>query len=100
MPTYILLNKLTEKGYDTMHDNPDRLDAVQDEIQKLGCSVVAQYALLGEWDVLSIIEAPDTATAVHMNIDLSARGTSRRVLMAALTAEEFKDALKGDIHLA
>ena len=90
MSTYVLLTKLTEKGYATMHHNPDRLDAVASEIQKLGCEVVAQYALLGEWDVLSIIEAPNTGTVLHMNIDLSARGTSSRLVMAALTAEEFK----------
>lgn len=100
MATFIMLNKLTEKGYDTMHDNPDRLDAVTDEITKLGCKVVAQYGLLGEWDVLTIFEAPDTAAAVHMHVDLSARGTSHRVLMAALTGEEYKAALKGDVHLA
>ncbi len=100
MSTYVLLTKLTEKGYETMHHNPDRLDAVEGEITKLGCSVVAQYALLGEWDVLSIIEAPDPGTVVHMNIDLSARGTSTRMVMAALTADEFKEKLKGDTHLA
>lgn len=99
MSTYVLLTKLTEKGYATMHQNPDRLDAVASEIQKLGCEVVAQYALLGEWDVLSIIEAPNTGTVLHMNIDLSARGTSSRLVMAALTAEEFKENLKGDVHL-
>lgn len=100
MSTYVLLTKLSEKGYETMHSNPDRLDAVADEIQKLGCSVISQYALLGEWDVLSIIDAPDTGTVVHMNIDLSARGTSTRMVMAALTSEEFKENLKGDVHLA
>jgi uncharacterized protein with GYD domain len=50
-----------------MHHNPDRLDAVAGEIQKLGCEVVAQYALLDEWDVLSIIEAPCSGTVVHMH---------------------------------
>jgi len=83
-----------------MHHNPDRLDAVASEIKKMGCEVVSQYAVLGEWDVLSIIEAPDTGTAFHMHIDLSARGTSSRLVMAALTAEEFKASLKGDVHLA
>jgi uncharacterized protein with GYD domain len=50
--------------------------------------------------VLSIIEGSDTGTVVHMQIDLSARGTSIRVVMAALTVEEFKANLKGDVHLA
>jgi uncharacterized protein with GYD domain len=100
MSTYVMLTKLTEKGYETMHHNPDRLDAVAGEIRKLGCEVVSQYAVLGEWDVISIIEAPDAGTAFHMHVDLSARGTSSRMVMAALTAEEFKASLKGDVHLA
>jgi uncharacterized protein with GYD domain len=66
MPTYVLLNELTAGVTRLCHHNPDRLDAVAAEIQKLGCEVVAQCALLGEWDVLSIIEAPNTGIFVHM----------------------------------
>ncbi|MGV0715254.1 GYD domain-containing protein [Mycolicibacterium sp. XJ662] len=100
MATFAMLTKLTKEGYETMHHNPDRLDAVAGEIEQLGCKVVVQYALLGEWDVLSIIEAPDAGTVLHMHIDLSARGTSTRLVMAALTSEEFKEHLRGDVHLA
>lgn len=100
MPTFVLLNKLTPKGYETLHKNPDRLDVVASEIEKLGCKVIAQYALLGEYDVLTIIEGPNIETVAHMHVDLSARGTSTRVTMAAISAEDFKASLKGPNHLA
>ena len=100
MPTFVLLNKLTSKGYETLHKNPDRLDVVASEIEKLGCKVIAQYAVLGEYDVLTIIEGPDIETVMHMHVDLSARGTSTRVIMPAIPAEDFKASLKGPNHLA
>jgi len=100
MPTFVLLNKLTPAGFEKIHQDPDRLDAVSTEIEKMGCKVVAQYALLGEYDFLTIVEAPDAATVAHMSVDLSARGTSTRVTIPAISAEEFKASLKGPNHLA
>ena len=100
MPTFVLLNKLTPAGFEKIHQDPDRLDAVSTEIEKMGCKVVAQYALLGEYDFLTIVEAPDAATVAHMSVDLSARGTSTRVTIPAISAEEVKASLKGPNHLA
>lgn len=100
MPTFVMLNKLSSAGFEKLHADPDRLDAVAAEIQKLGCKVVAQYALLGEYDFLTIVEAPDIATVAHMSVDLSARGTSSRVTIPAIPAAEFKASLKGPNHLA
>ena len=84
MPSYVLLNKLSPTGFETLHKNPDRLDVVQAEIEKMGCKVIAQYALLGEYDFLTIIEAPDNETVAHMSVDLSSRGTSTRVTIPAI----------------
>lgn len=100
MPTFVMLNKLSPAGFEKLHQDPDRLDAVAAEIQKLGCKVVAQYALLGEYDFLTIVEAPDIATVAHMSVDLSARGTSSRITIPAIPAAEFKASLKGPNHLA
>jgi len=100
MPTFVLLNKLTPAGFEKLHQDPDRLDAVQSEIEKLGCKVIAQYALLGEYDFLTIIEAPDNETVAHMSVDLSSRGTSTRVTIPAISTEAFKASLKGPVHLA
>src|SRR5271167_4197731 len=56
MPTYVLLTTLTPEGRETLHKTPDRLIAVNSEIEALGCKLIAQYALLGAYDFLNIIE--------------------------------------------
>ena len=55
MPTYILLSTLTPEGRQTLHRNPERLEEVNKEITEFGCKVVAQYAVLGPYDFVSII---------------------------------------------
>ena len=66
MPTYILLSSLTPEGSQTLHENPNRLDQVNKEITAFGCKVVAQYATLGPYDFVSIIEAADNETIAHL----------------------------------
>ena len=74
MPTYILLSSLTPEGSQTLHKDPDRLDAVNKEITEFGCKVVTQYAVLGGYDFVTIVDAPDNETVAHMSVDLSSRG--------------------------
>ena len=62
-------------GYDFRIPQLKRLAEVNQEIDGLGCSVVAQYALLGTYDLLTIVEAPDNETIAHLSVDLSSRGT-------------------------
>ena len=71
MPTYILLSTLTPEGRQTLHKNPDRLEEVNKEIADFGCTVVAQYGVLGPYDFVSIIEAPDNETIAHLSVDLN-----------------------------
>lgn len=100
MPTYVMLTKLSADGLETLHDKPRRLFAVNQEIKSLGCKLIAQYALLGQWDFLNIIEAPDNETMAHLSIDLGARGTAQHLTMPALTPDELLPQLTGNIHLA
>jgi uncharacterized protein with GYD domain len=95
MPTYILLSTLTPEGSQTLHTNPDRLDAVNKEITDFGCTVVGQYATLGAYDFVSIIEAPDNETIAHLSVDLSSRGTVRITTLPAIPTPQFRDKLKG-----
>ena len=74
MPTYILLSTLTPEGRQTLHRNPERLEEVNREITEFGCKVVAQYAVLGPYDFVSIIEADDNETIAHLSVDLGSRG--------------------------
>ena len=95
MPTYILLTTLTPEGRQTLHKNPERLDEVNKEIADFGCKVVAQYAVLGAYDFVSIIEAPDNETIAHLSVDLGSRGTVNITSLPAMTTAQLRDKLKG-----
>ena len=94
MPTYVLLSTLTAEGGMTVHQNPDRIAAVNDEIAAFGCKVSAQYALLGPFDFLTIVEAPDNETIAHLSVDLGSRGTTKITTMPAIPIDKLVDKLK------
>ena len=100
MGLYVLLSTLTPAGRETIHKNPDRIAAVDKEIEKFGCKVVSQYALLGGYDFLSIIEAPDNETIAHLSVDLGARGTVTITTLPAIDIKSFAAKLGGASHLA
>jgi uncharacterized protein with GYD domain len=95
MPTYILLSSLTPEGSQTLHKDPDRLDAVNKEITDFGCKVVTQYAVLGGYDFVTIVDAPDNETVAHMSVDLSSRGTVKITTLPAIPVGQLKAKLKG-----
>ncbi|MGH7964991.1 MAG: GYD domain-containing protein [Candidatus Binatia bacterium] len=95
MATYILLSTLTPEGSQTLHGNPDRLEEVNKEITSFGCKVVAQYATLGLYDFVSIIEAADNETIAHLSVDLSSRGTVHIITLPAIPTAQFRKKLKG-----
>jgi uncharacterized protein with GYD domain len=75
MSTYVLLSTLTGEGARTMHSNPARMMEVNKEIEAFGCKVKGQYALLGDHDFLTMVEATDNETIAHLSADLASRGT-------------------------
>ena len=89
MPTYILLSKLTPQGVQTLRSNPDRLREVNRDVEELGARVLHQWATLGEFDFVSVVEAPDTATVARVSVALGARGSTRIATLPALTVDEF-----------
>ncbi len=95
MPTYILLSTLTPEGRQTLHKNPDRLEEVNAEIAAFGCEIKGQYALLGAYDFLTIIDAPDNETVAHLSVDLGSRGTVNITTFPAIPTSEFREKLKG-----
>jgi uncharacterized protein with GYD domain len=100
MPIYVLLSTLTPEGRETLHRNPDRVKAVDQEISALGCKVISQYALLGAYDFITIIDAPDNETIAHLSVDLGARRTANFITLPAIAIEDFAAKLKGSSHLA
>ncbi len=94
MATYVLLTTLTPEGRQTLHKNPDRLVEVNKEVEQFGCKVIAQYAVLGSYDFVSVIEAPDNETAAHLSVDLGSRGTVNMITMPAMQVDAFLAKLK------
>jgi len=89
MPIYIMFSKLTNEGRATIKKHPERIKEVDKEIEKMGARVLAQYAVLGEYDFINILEAPNNETIARVSIDLGARGTVQLTTMPAIPIFEF-----------
>jgi uncharacterized protein with GYD domain len=94
MATYILLSTLSTQGVQTLKSNPDRLREVNKDVEELGAKVLHQWATLGEWDFVSVVEAPDLATVARVSVALGARGSTKIETLPALTIEELLAALE------
>lgn len=94
METYILLSNLTDEGAQTLKKNPERIKEVNRELEALGVKVVAQYAVLGPYDFVSIVEAQGNKAITRVSTELSARGSVRIMTLAALPIDEFITSLK------
>ena len=92
---YAMLSTLGPDGWETVRQNPDRISAVRDEVEALGLKVHAQYALMGQYDFLSVIEADDEKAMAKAAIMLAARGTMRTTTLPAIPVEELIAQLKG-----
>ena len=88
MPTYILLTSLTAQGVQTLKANPDRLREVNRDVEELGAKVLHQWATLGPFDFVNVVEAPDAATIARVSVALGARGAKLQTL-TALSIDEF-----------
>ena len=94
MPYYILLSSLTDEGWKTVRENPERIKEVNEELQAFGVRVISQYAVLGPYDFVNIVEAPNNETIVKVSIELGSRGTIKIVSMAAIPIDEFIASVK------
>ena len=77
MPTFLMLSTLTPEGVQTVKNNPQRIKEVNKEVEQLGASVKAQWATLGQFDFVNIVEAPDEQTMSRVSLELGSRGTAR-----------------------
>ena len=93
MPIYILLSSLSTQGVQTLKANPDRLREVNRDVEELGAHVLHQWATLGEYDFVNVVEAPDIATVARVSVALGARGSTRIQTLPALTIDEFVETL-------
>lgn len=89
MSIYILLSKLTSEGRKTIRDNPDRIKEVNKEIEAFGAKVLQQYSVLGPYDFVNIVEAPNNQAINRVSIELGSRGTVEIVTMPAMQIDNF-----------
>jgi uncharacterized protein with GYD domain len=94
MPTYVMLTTLGPDGWATVNEHPERIREVTREVEAMGLKVVAQFALLGPYDFLNIIEAPDETTMSRAAISLAARGTMRTTTYQAVMIDELVASLE------
>jgi uncharacterized protein with GYD domain len=89
MPTYILLSSVTDEGAETIKKNPGRIKEVNQELERLGVRVLSQYATLGPYDFVNIVDCPDNATMARVSVELGSRGSVKILTMAAVPIDDF-----------
>jgi uncharacterized protein with GYD domain len=89
MPKYIMLSSLTDDGAKTIKKNPERIREVNKDVEALGGKVIDQYAVLGEYDFVNILEAPDMETIARISVELGSRGSVHIKTLAAVPVDEF-----------
>ena len=89
MALFVMLTNLTPDGVKTLKSNPNRVGEVNKEVEQIGAKVVAQYATLGQYDFVTIVEAPDEKTMAKVSLELGSRGTARYESLAAIPIDEF-----------
>jgi len=93
MPTYVMLTNLTPEGVRTLKNNPGRVSEVNKEVEQIGAKVQAQFATLGQYDFITIVEAPDEKTMAKVSVELGSRGTMTSQTLAAMPADVLSDSL-------
>jgi uncharacterized protein with GYD domain len=91
---YILLSRLTSEGRKTVRENPGRIQEVNKEIEKLGVKVLSQYATLGPYDFVNVVDAPDNKTVVKVSVELGSRGTVEITTLPTITLNDFVGAVQ------
>ncbi len=94
MAKYILLSTLTPEGQKTLKTKPERIKEVNKEIEAYGVKVLEQYAVLGPYDFVNIVEAPDNDAVFKMSVELGSRGTIKMLSMPAVTIDQLIKNLK------
>jgi len=95
MATYIMLSTLTDEGRKTLKERPERLREVNKEVESMGARVIGQYAVLGGYDFVNVIEAPTNEVMARIAMELGARGTIKVTTMPAMPVAQFVDMMQG-----
>jgi uncharacterized protein with GYD domain len=89
-----MLTTLTEEGRKTVKANPDRIKEVNKEVEAMGVKILSQYAVLGPYDFVNILDAPNNESVSKVAIELGSRGTLKTMTMPAHKVDDFITFLK------
>jgi len=89
-----MLSNLTDEGAKTIKTNPERIKAVNAEVEAMGVKILAQYAVLGPYDFVNVLEAPDNTTITRLSMELASRGSLKMMTLAAIPIDEFIKSIK------
>ncbi|VVB87623.1 GYD domain protein [uncultured archaeon] len=94
MGKYIIISNLTDEGAKTLKKNPERVKEVNSELKNMGIDVLDQYAVLGNFDFLTIVEADDENMVARAVVEILSRGSIRTATYRAVPINEFIESLK------
>jgi uncharacterized protein with GYD domain len=94
MAIYVVLSILTDEGRKTIKQRPGRIKEVNKEIEAMGIKVLGQYAVLGPYDFVTLLEAPNNEAVLKMSVELGSRGTVQLITLPAIPVDEFIKTLK------
>lgn len=94
MPVYVMLTTLTDAGRKAIQEEPERLREINKEVEFAGVKILNQYALLGQYDFLNVLEAPSNEAIAKLAIRLSAKGTTQTLTLAAISIDDLIQTLK------
>ncbi|MFH1702908.1 MAG: GYD domain-containing protein [Nitrospirota bacterium] len=94
MAYYVILSKLTDEGRKTIKQKPERIFEVNKELEAMGVKMKEQFAVLGPYDFVNIVEAPDNLTIMKASAEIGSRGSVQLLTLPAITAEEFVKKVK------
>lgn len=93
MPKFVMLSTIGPDGFATLRENPQRLKAVNQDVESMGVRIIEQYALFGQWDFITILEAPDDPTMAKVATTLAARGTLKTMTLKAIEVDDYINAM-------
>jgi uncharacterized protein with GYD domain len=94
MAVYVMMTNLTDEGRKTVKSNPQRIKEVNKEVEAMGVKILAQYAVLGQYDFINILEAPNNETVAKVATELGSRGTLQTMTLSAMKLDDFINSLK------
>ncbi len=94
MPKYVILSNLTDEGRKTILDHPERISEVNEEMEKKGAEIIEQYFLLGEYDFITIVDAPSKSEISKIVMEIASRGSIDTMTLPAMDVDDLINDLK------